>query len=139
MSAPDNFQLATIYNDRGLAYFSLGNFELAISDFDRAIQFDTNNALAYYNRACACQRKGHYREAIHHFTLALQRDPHRAEAYISRGLIRHQLGYHQTALEDLRLGAECFCQQGQLVAYQQILKLIEQIQQTFSGFESIVV
>lgn len=129
--------LATIHNDRGIAYLHLGDFEgadvkalaSAIADFSLAIDLDASNARAYYNRACAYHRRGHYIGAIRDFTQSLQHDPYQAEAYVNRGLIRHRVGYYQAALEDLRLGAECFCQQGQITAYQQTLTLIERLQQ----------
>jgi tetratricopeptide (TPR) repeat protein len=138
MSQPDSLQLATIYSDRALAYFSLGNLEGAIVDLNQSIRLDSTSSLTYYNRACVYQKQGRYQKAIQDFTQSLQRDPNLAEAYINRGLIRHQLGDRQAALKDLRLGAKCFCQQEKLIAYQKILKLIEEIQQSFSSSESVI-
>ena len=97
---------------------------------------DANDARAYYNRGCICHRQGDYAGAIQDFTQSLQRNPNQAEAYINRGIDRYQMGYLQAAFADLRKGAECFCGQGQMVAYQQTLNLIKKLQQSPSDLES---
>lgn len=143
----DSPELATVYNDRGLAQFQLGNISAANLDFSLAIRLGADNARAYYNRGCICHRQGHYKDAIRDFTLALQHHPNqtdseavanlRGSAYVNRGLARYQLGYQQAAFEDLQRGAECFCKQGEMVAYQQTLKLLKKLRQhSNSSWES---
>lgn len=143
----DSQELATVYNDRGLAQFQLGNISAANLDFSLAIRLGADNARAYYNRGCICNRQGNYTGAIRDFTLALQHHPHqtdsevvaslRGSAYVNRGLARYQLGYQQAAFEDLQRGAECFCKQGEMVAYHQTLKLLQKLrQQSKSVWES---
>jgi len=118
-----------LYNDRGLTHFQLRNISAAIADFSLAIRLNGSDARAYYNRGCICHRQGDYVGAIRDFTLSIQRSPNRAEAYVNRGIARYQLGYQQAAFEDLQKGAECFCAQKEMVAYQQTLNLIKKIQQ----------
>ncbi|MBR8827460.1 MAG: tetratricopeptide repeat protein [Gomphosphaeria aponina SAG 52.96 = DSM 107014] len=139
ISPADSSQLATIYNDRGLAYLSLGNLQGATTDFNRAINLDTSNSRAYYNRACVCHQLANYVEAIDYFTEALLRNPNHPEALINRGLAFYHQGNMQAALTDLRQGAQCFCEQNRLTAYQQTLKLIEDIQHSLSLAESVIV
>ncbi len=128
-TVPGGPQLANIYNDRGIAYLSLGNLSAAIQDFDRAIHLHATNSRSYYNRACACaQQKQHY-QAIRDFTKALQLNPQEAQAYVNRGMMHYQLGHYKSALADLRLGAECFCQQGKMDAYQKVQHIIAQLEQ----------
>jgi tetratricopeptide (TPR) repeat protein len=126
---PQEKTLATVYNDRGLTHFQLRNISAAIADFSLAIRLNGSDARAYYNRGCICHRQGDYVGAIRDFTLSIQRSPNRAEAYVNRGIARYQLGYQQAAFEDLQKGAECFCAQKEMVAYQQTLNLIKKIQQ----------
>jgi tetratricopeptide (TPR) repeat protein len=121
--------LANIYNDRGLAELMLENVADAIADFSHAITLDASNHRAFYNRACACHRNGDYIGAIRDFTLALQIDPNHAQAYVNRGLIRHELGLQQAALSDLKMASKHFDEQGNKVAHQQTLALIERLQQ----------
>ena len=44
---------AVAYNDRGFAYFALGDYAKAVDDLDRAIELDPRLATAYCNRANA--------------------------------------------------------------------------------------
>ena len=52
---PEN---AKTYNNRGLAYGNLGQYERAIQDFDEAIRLDPQDAIAYNNRGVAYQNLG---------------------------------------------------------------------------------
>ena len=47
---PLKLENAQAYNNRGLAYFEKGQYDLAISDYSEAIAIDPKNAAAYYNR-----------------------------------------------------------------------------------------
>ena len=58
------------YLNRGNAYVSLGNYKLAISDFDRAIEINPNYAKAYFNRGLAYNILGKYNQAIEDFKIA---------------------------------------------------------------------
>ena len=44
-----------VYNNRGIAYFDLQNYEQAISDYNRAIEINPKYAEAYYNRGLLYQ------------------------------------------------------------------------------------
>lgn len=126
---PSKPLLADVYNDRGLAQLMLENVPEAITDFSLAINLDSANHRAFYNRACACHRNNDYIGAIRDFTLALQLDPNHAEAYVNRGLIHHELGLQQAALSDLKTASRCFDERGNKKAYHVTLALIERIQQ----------
>ena len=52
------------YNNRGAAYAVLGQYQLAIEDYDKAIQLDPEDAMAYYNRGVAYKELGRYHRAI---------------------------------------------------------------------------
>ncbi len=140
ISGTDKNQLATIYNDRALAYLGVANINGAIADFKRAIRFDFDEgAWAYYNLGCICHRQGDYRTAIKYFTESVERNPDSVQAYVNRGLARYQLGYHQAALEDLHFAAKCCDRQGKPAAYQQVLVLIEKLQKSLFLSENLVV
>lgn len=120
----DHLTLAEIHNDRGLAQLELELWPQAISDFTQAIQFNSAEMHAYYNRGCAYHHQGNLLAAVENFTHALKIDPDYAHAYLSRGLIQQQLGNSEAALADLEQAASCFSRQGAMVAYQQTLDLI---------------
>ena len=131
-------QRVEVYNDRGLARLMLGNLEGAIADFSLAINQDTNNHRAFYNRACACHRMGDLLSAVRDFTAALQLDPNRAEAYVNRGIIHHELGLQQAALSDLKIASQRFHEQGNKVAYEQALALMERLQKLLRSWDDAI-
>jgi tetratricopeptide (TPR) repeat protein len=53
-SARKKKTIARIYNNRGVAYFRKGQYDLAIADYDQAIGFGYGNAL--YNRSLAKEK-----------------------------------------------------------------------------------
>ena len=59
-----NPKFTAAYNDRGVAYFYLGQFERAVEDYDAAIGIDGHYAEAYNNRGLAYVRLGQLDRAI---------------------------------------------------------------------------
>ena len=55
MAAPS---LDVGHYNRGVAYHELGEYQLAIQDFNKAIQLDPNYALAYHHRGNAYRELG---------------------------------------------------------------------------------
>ena len=53
-SARKKKNIGRIYNNRGVAYFRKGQYELAIADYDQAVNFGYSNAL--YNRSLAKEK-----------------------------------------------------------------------------------
>ena len=64
---PDSFDA---YNNRGLAYKSLGKYELAIEDYNIAQQLHPN-AVLFHNRGCAYSALGEYEQAVQDFDKSL--------------------------------------------------------------------
>ena len=54
---------ADAYNNRGIAYDKLGQYERAIQDYDEAIRLDPQYTNAYYNRGDTYQAMGKSEEA----------------------------------------------------------------------------
>lgn len=63
--------LAEEYNHRGVAKFELGDKQGAISDYNRAVTIDSEDAFAYYNRGVAKFELGDKQGAILDFDRAL--------------------------------------------------------------------
>ena len=55
--------LALAYNERGTAYYHLGNFKKAVADREQAIYLKPFYAEPYYNKAVACEELGRYEDA----------------------------------------------------------------------------
>src|SRR5437588_10785275 len=63
-------------NGRGLALGGLGNYEMALAEFESAIKLCPNNAWVYYNRGLTFERMGESNKALADFKVALvKNDP----------------------------------------------------------------
>ena len=56
--------LAVAYNNRGLAYYGLGDYARAIEDLDQALRIDPGDANAYKNRAIAHCKLGQVKASL---------------------------------------------------------------------------
>jgi len=81
-----------IYNNRGFVYYTKGNFNKAISDYNQALQIDSNYASVYNNRGLTYHMKGDFGQAISDYNQALQINPNYTEAYSNRGEAYHMKG-----------------------------------------------
>jgi len=89
-----------VYNNRGIAYAQIGQYQPAIEDFTQAIRLKPNDAKSYSNRGITYAQIGQYQQAIEDFTQAIRLKPYYAEAYSSRGTVYAQAGQYQSAIED---------------------------------------
>jgi len=91
---------AGIYNNRGVAYGSKGEYDKAILDCTKAIEIDPRFGLAYCNRGAAYYEKGEYDQAILDYTKAIEIDPRYAKAYNNRGVAYGAKGKDDCAMLD---------------------------------------
>jgi tetratricopeptide (TPR) repeat protein len=89
-----------IYNGRGNANYTLGNYRQAIEDYDRAIEINPDFLDAHNNRGDAYIGLGNYRQAIEDYNRAIEINPDFVDAYSNRGLSYSKLGQYQLAIED---------------------------------------
>jgi len=75
----------------------LGEYQKAISIFEKAIQIQPNNANFYNNLGNALKELEEYPKAISSYEKAIQIQPNFAKAYYSLGLLQQQLGETQRA------------------------------------------
>jgi len=79
---------AAAYANRGIAKLKKHEWDSAIADFNRALQFDPKLAKAYADRGLAKAARGQWDGAIADYNRALQLDPKLADAYYNRGLAK---------------------------------------------------
>jgi tetratricopeptide (TPR) repeat protein len=72
---------AQFYNNRGTAYGEKGQYDQAISDFNKAIEINPRYNTAYNNRGIVYRLKGQYDHAISDFNKAIGINPLDPEAY----------------------------------------------------------
>ena len=90
------------YNNRGVAYNSIGHYENAIEAYKQAIRIRPDYAEAHYNLGIAYGELGHNQEAIESFKQAIGIKPNSAEAHYNLGIIYGKLGRDQEAIESFK-------------------------------------
>jgi tetratricopeptide (TPR) repeat protein len=91
---------AEAYFNRGLEYYNNGDFDQAISEYNKVIQLVPNNSNPYYNRGLAYAGKGDLDPAISDYDKAIQLNPDFIEAYINRGNAYNDKGDLDQAISD---------------------------------------
>ena len=89
-----------LINNRGIAWFTKGDYDHAIADYSQAIQLDPNLAAAYNNRGDAWRAKGDFVHATADFDRAIKLSPQFALAYDNRGLVSYQKQDYDRAIAD---------------------------------------
>ena len=79
----DELRNPKFYNNRGIAYAEKGQYDRAISDFNKAIEINSRYEKAYGNRGIVYRLKGQYDQAISDFNKAIEMNPRDAQAYNS--------------------------------------------------------
>ena len=74
--------------------------------FNRAIELDPNDALAYFNRGNAYADQEEYARAMEDFNRAIELDPNDALAYYNRGVTYADQGEYDRAMEDCNRAIE---------------------------------
>ena len=90
-----------VHNNRGLIYEELGQYDLALADYAKAIELKPNFAMACTNRGITYRQLGKPDLALADFGRAIKLDPDRAVvAYYNRGLIYQGQGKVKLALDN---------------------------------------
>lgn len=104
VESPKNYNLANAANldsstidliegwfNLGLKQVSGGEFDKAISSWEKALNINPNLSEAWHNRGSALGRLGKYREAVESFQKALAINPHNYQAWSDRAHALYQL------------------------------------------------
>ncbi len=95
------YEVVATHVNRGILRLRRGQVDLAIDDFDRAIELDPNQAEAYLNKGAALLRRENAGEAMSLFTMALERNTTRpALAHYGRAIANETLGNLGAAYRD---------------------------------------
>ena len=77
-----------------------GKWDLALVDYNKAIQVDPNLAIAYSNRGFVYYNQNKWNLALADYNKAIQIDPNLAEPYNNRGLLYYKQKKWDLALAD---------------------------------------
>jgi protein O-mannosyl-transferase len=101
---PERVPLA--YNNRGQAFYLIGQLDQAIEDFNKAIILDPASFKAYLNRGAAFINKGQFDQANADFDKAIALNPSYSEAYNAKGSLFGMSGYFDKAIEQFSKAIE---------------------------------
>src|SRR6185436_6105384 len=73
---------------RAVALFEKGDFDVAIADYTRALEFEANDSSIYFGRGAARQKKNDLEGALADYSKAIELDPSHALAYANRGVVK---------------------------------------------------
>ena len=88
-----------LYNIQGAVLQELGQLDLSIDAYNKALAIEPNYADAYYNMGMALQRQGKLEKAIKAYNKTLAIKPDYAEAYNNVGVILQDQGKREEAIE----------------------------------------
>jgi tetratricopeptide (TPR) repeat protein len=95
------------YERRGYVNYTLKNFKDALEDFNKSIQFDENNALAYFGRAQVHLHEKDIKKSIDDLTLAILKSlalqTVHWQARFQKGDLLYQLKQYKEAAFELKL------------------------------------
>ncbi len=87
---------------RGMAYYKLGKYDLAISDFTQSLKINADNTNAQGSRAAAYLKQLKYDLALADYTAVLDADPEDKYALLSRGDLYRTLHQYKPAIADYK-------------------------------------
>jgi tetratricopeptide (TPR) repeat protein len=79
-------------NNRGVELYNLGKYNESIEDFDRAIEIDTQNAVAWSNKGAALASMDLYNDALESFNNATKFNPQYSAAWHGKGFVLENQG-----------------------------------------------
>lgn len=92
---------ATLFHHRAIARSEQGEYDLAIADYDKAIELKLKSAAVYINRGIAWLRKNELEKAQKDFSQAISIDPKDARACYNRSMVFALQGNDEQALKDI--------------------------------------
>jgi tetratricopeptide (TPR) repeat protein len=93
------------YNDRGIAYYDIKGYDLAIADYSKAIALDPTYKFAYVNRGNAYRVKENFDLAIADYSKAIELDAKYVNTYKGRGRAYSKKGNYDLAVADFTRAA----------------------------------
>ncbi len=100
--------LAIAYNNRGVAYDQLGDYDRAVADYQEALSLKPDDTMARRNlrvvlvrRGVALANTGEYQRALTDLSRAIELGPDKAIAWLRRAQVRMESGDLEGAAADL--------------------------------------
>ncbi len=90
---------AEVHNALGVIYRKKGKYDRAISEYEKALQFDPEYPVVYNNLGFIYYRKGLFDKAIECYKKSIEFDPGYVLAYNKLGVVYRRKGLYKKAIE----------------------------------------
>ena len=98
-----NDNSSALYYVRGIVFYVMGKFDIALMNIEKAIEkADDNYAKYYYLRGCIHSCSGNYQGALSDLTIATNLDKNFGPAYLERGKVYFIFGEIKQAFMDIQ-------------------------------------
>ena len=104
-----------IYINMGNVYFSLGLYEPALDEYEKALDIDKNNVFAKINQSYALYKLDEEETALSNLSLITEENPNNAIAYYLKGLIYKETLEYDLAITEFEKVAELVPQNYKLI------------------------
>ena len=88
-----------MYDNRGDVYRWIRQYDLAVQDYNKAIEINSNES-DYYNRGRAYQAAMQLEKAIQNYDKVIELNPRYVHAYYFRGLAYYHIKNYEVAIKD---------------------------------------
>ena len=92
---------AAAYHNLGNVYADIEKYDLAIQNYSKAIELDSDDAITYYGLGSVYAEIGDYGLAIQNYSKAIDLDPDDPDFYFKRGIAWLCLSEWENAKSDL--------------------------------------
>ncbi len=96
----------TFYQKRADENIGKGEYDLAIVDYNKALELNSKSVPAYFNRGRAFYFKREFASAIDSYTKVIELTPKDSIAFYSRGVSYEKMGDNLKAIEDYQKAVE---------------------------------
>jgi tetratricopeptide (TPR) repeat protein len=109
------------------SHYEQGKPDLALSDYNKALNINPRYAEAYLNRGILYAGQGKLDLALSDFNQAININPGDAWAYVRRGILYYSRLEREKASRDLRQAAELSRQQGNAALYEAVMEFLRKL------------
>ncbi|MCQ2575667.1 MAG: (p)ppGpp synthetase [Treponema sp.] len=101
LTEKDKVVNAVIRKHRGMAYFSMNKFDLAVEDFTISIECDPKAFRTYYYRGIVYSIQKLYDKAIEDFSTSLSINNFQSHTYLRRAMAYYEIQEYEKSMNDL--------------------------------------
>ncbi len=98
--SPMDYVKPVIYVHRGMAYFGQSHYELAESDFSKALKMEPDSDKTHYYRGIVYSINENYTKALNDFNKSLNINPYESSVFYSRSQVYFHIGDYPAAMKD---------------------------------------